>query len=153
MAWGTAVKRAAEDHRAIPLGWALDSAGQATTDPDKGLAGSMAPSGGYKGFGQGLIVEVMCAALAGANRGPQMGSLVDNDGKPVGCGQFFIALEPEVFSGGLFHAQIKALIKSVVSQDGARMPNARREASQRRLRREGLVLDTALYERLKGFAA
>ena len=148
----TAVKRAAEEHQMIPLGWALDSEGQPTTDPVKGLAGSMAPAGGYKGFGQGLIVEVMCAALTGSNRGPQMGSFMANDGKPIGCGQFFIALEPEVFSGGLFHRQIKALIKSITSQEGARMPNARREENQRRLKREGLPIDRALHDRLVGFA-
>ena len=58
----TAVKRAAEAGTEIPLGWALDKTGKPTTDPKKGLEGSMAPSGGYKGFGQSLIVEVMCAA-------------------------------------------------------------------------------------------
>jgi (2R)-3-sulfolactate dehydrogenase (NADP+) len=149
----TAVKRAAEEHRAIPLGWALDAAGNPTTDAAQGLAGSMAPSGGYKGFGQGLIVEVMCAALTGSNRGPEMGSFVDNDGRPIGCGQFFIALEPEVFSGGLFHKQIKALIRSITAQEGVRLPNARREANTKRLKREGLPIDAALYERLRGFAA
>jgi (2R)-3-sulfolactate dehydrogenase (NADP+) len=152
VAW-TAVKRAAEEHRAIPLGWALDAEGQPTTDPEKGLAGSMAPAGGYKGFGQGLMVEVMCAALTGSNRGPEMGSFVDNDGRPIGCGQFFIALEPEVFSGGLFHKQIKALVKSITSQEGARLPNARREANRKRLKREGLPIAADLYERLRGFAA
>lgn len=151
IAW-TAVKRAADEHRTIPLGWALDMNGQPTTNAEQGLAGSIAPAGGYKGFGQGLIVEVMCAALAGANRGPQMGSFMENDGKPIGCGQFFIALEPKVFSGGLFHKQVAALIKSVVSQDGARMPNARRTENQKRLKREGLPIDRLLYEKLRGFA-
>ena len=151
VAW-TAVKRAAEENRDIPLGWALDQHGRPTSDPNEGLAGSMAPAGGYKGFGQGLIVEVMCAALTGSNRGPQMGSMLVNDGKPVGNGQFFIALDPKVFSGGLFDKQIKALIKSIVAQPGARMPNARREANQKRLKREGLPIDRALYDRLKSFA-
>ena len=50
----TAVKRAAEDNRDIPLGWALDKFGRPTTDPREGLEGSMAPAGGYKGFGQGF---------------------------------------------------------------------------------------------------
>ncbi|MGH6853858.1 MAG: Ldh family oxidoreductase, partial [Aestuariivirga sp.] len=151
IAW-TAVKRAAEGGRAIPLGWALDAQGKPTTDPRLGLAGSMAPAGGYKGFGQGLIVEVMCAALAGANRGPQMGSFMENDGKPIGCGQFFIAIEPQAFSGGAFVKQVKALAKSVTSQEGARLPNSRREANQKRLAKEGLPIDAALYERLKSFA-
>jgi (2R)-3-sulfolactate dehydrogenase (NADP+) len=148
----TAVKLAADEGRTIPLGWAMDAAGKPTTDPARGLAGSMAPAGGYKGFGQGLIVEVMCAALAGAWRGPQMGSFMANDGKPIGCGQFFIALEPTGFSGGQFAKQATALAKSITSQDGARLPNARRAANQKRLAKEGLPIDRALYERLKSFA-
>lgn len=147
----TAVKRAAEEGREIPLGWALDKEGRPTTNPVKGLEGSMAPSGGYKGFGQGLIVEVMCAALAGALRGPQMGSFTADDGKPIGCGQFFIAMAPEGFSGGQFARQVTALAKSIAAQPGARLPNARREVNRKRLAREGLPIDRDLYNRLKAF--
>lgn len=150
VAW-TAVKLAADEGRPIPPGWALDAKGQPTTDAKQGLAGSMAPAGGYKGFGQGLIVEVMCAALAGANRGPQMGSFTDNDGNPIGCGQFFIALDPDAFSGGAFARQITALVKSITAQKGARMPNARRAANQKRLAKEGLPIDRVLHDRLVGF--
>jgi (2R)-3-sulfolactate dehydrogenase (NADP+) len=148
----TAVKLADEEGRAIPLGWALDLDGKPTTDPARGLAGSMAPAGGYKGFGLGLIVEVMCAALAGASRGPEMGSFMANDGKPIGCGQFFIAIEPKAFSGGRFARQVSALARSITAQEGARLPNARREANRKRLAKEGLPIDRALYGRLKGFA-
>jgi len=151
VAW-TAIKRAAEQGKAIPLGWALDKNGQPTTDPAKGLEGSMAPSGGYKGFGMALIVEVMCACLAGALRGPQMGSFMDDDGRMVGCGQFFIAIEPKMFSGGAFAKQLTALTKSITDQEGARMPNARRGANIKRLSKQGLPIDLDLYERLKGFA-
>jgi (2R)-3-sulfolactate dehydrogenase (NADP+) len=152
VAW-TAVRHAASEGRSIPLGWALDAQGQPTTDPNKAIdGGSMAPAGGYKGFGQGLIVEVMCAALAGGNRGLQMGSFTLND-KPIGCGQFFIAIDPEHFSGVVFAKQVKALMQSITSQEGARLPNSRREANQKRLAREGLPIDRALLERLKGFHA
>ena len=147
----TAVKRAAEQGLAIPLGWALDRQGNPTTDAAKGLEGSIAPSGGYKGFSVGLIVEVMCAAMAGALRGPEMGSFTENDGRPIGCGQVFIAIEPNMFSGGAFSKQIAALAKSITAQDGARLPNSRRDANIKRLSREGLPIDTALYERLKRF--
>jgi (2R)-3-sulfolactate dehydrogenase (NADP+) len=150
VAW-TAVKRAADEGRVIPHGWALDENGQPTDDPAKGLSGSMAPSGGYKGFGQGLIVEVMCAAMTGSFRGPQMGSFVDNDGKPIGCGQFFIALNPHKFSGAMFDRQIKALIRSVTAQTGARMPNSRRETNIRKLRKQGLSIDAVLLQTLQDF--
>lgn len=150
VAW-TAVRHAAAMGRAIPLGWALDANGEPTTDPHKALdGGSMAPAGGYKGFGQGLIVEVMCAALAGGNRGLQMGSFTLND-KPIGCGQFFIAIDPAHFSGPKFTKQVKALMQSILSQDGARLPNMRREANQKRLAKEGLPIDRDIYERLLTF--
>jgi (2R)-3-sulfolactate dehydrogenase (NADP+) len=147
----TAVKLASDAKRKIPLGWALDKNGQPTDDPDKGLAGSMAPAGGYKGFGQGLIVEVMCAAMTGSNRGLEMGSFMDND-KPIGCGQFFIAFNPKKFSGSSFDKQIAALAKSITSQPGARMPNSRREANIKRSKKQGLEIDAALLARLEAFA-
>ena len=152
VAW-TAVKRAADAGEAIPPGWALDAEGRPTTDAARGLEGSMAPSGGYKGFGQGLIVEVMCAALTGSHRGLQMGSFTADDGKRVGNGQFFVAIEPDGFSGGAFAQQVKALVKSIVAQEGARLPNARREANRKRLAKEGLKLERDLYERLVAFTA
>ncbi|HEX3218322.1 MAG TPA: Ldh family oxidoreductase [Aestuariivirgaceae bacterium] len=151
VAW-TAVKRAAEEKRSIPLGWALDSEGRPTTDPEQGLEGSMAPSGGYKGFGQGLIVETMCAALSGALLGTEMGSFTANDGRPIDCGQFFIALNPQIFSGGQFDKQVRALVRSILAQEGARLPNARREASRKNLARTGLTLSRDLYDTIRAYA-
>jgi (2R)-3-sulfolactate dehydrogenase (NADP+) len=81
-----------------------------------------------------------------------MGSFMANDGKPIGCGQFFIAINPAGFSGGNFTKQVTALVKSIVGQEGARMPNARRTANQKRLAKEGIPIDRALYDRLKSFA-
>ena len=150
VAW-TAIKRAAEQGLPIPFGWALNKSGTPTTDAKEGLAGSMAPSGGYKGFGIGLMVEVMCAAMTGANLGPQMGSFTDDDKKPIGCGQFFIAIDPKKFSGGLFDKQIRTLMKSITSQKGARLPNARREDNQKRLKRDGLMIDEALFTTLQSY--
>lgn len=152
VAW-TNVKTAADKNEKIPLGWALDETGKPTTDPNKGLAGSMVPAGGYKGFSQGLIVEVMCAALTGSFLGTQMGSFSQNDGRPIGCGQFFVAIDPKRFSGGMFDKQVNTLVKSIQAQKGARLPNARREANQKRLAKEGLAIAPDLYERLKSFIA
>jgi (2R)-3-sulfolactate dehydrogenase (NADP+) len=151
-AW-TNVKTAADEGRPIPLGWALDANGQPTDDPVRGLAGSMAPAGGYKGFGQGLIVEVMCAALAQSLRGPEMGSFSDDDGKSIGCGQAFVAFDPTVFGGAHFYKQVKALSKSVVVQKGARMPNSRREGNIKAAKKAGVVIDTDLLKTLREFTS
>ncbi len=151
VAW-TAIRRAADLGRPIPLGWALDAAGQPTTDAEAGLAGSMAPAGGVKGFSIGLLVEVLCAALAGGNLGVDQGSFSANDGKPIDNGQFFIAINPQGFSGGGFDATIQRLAASITEQAGARLPNSRREANKARLAREGLEIDAPLLSRLQAFA-
>jgi (2R)-3-sulfolactate dehydrogenase (NADP+) len=150
VAW-TAVKRAAEEHREIPLGWAIDQLGRPTTDPGEGLKGSILPLGGYKGFGLALMVEVMSSAVAGALRGLEMGSFTENDDKMIGCGQFFIALEPKLFSGGLFSRQINALIRSIKAQEGARLPNERRIKNAKRLEKEGLLIDKDLFDRISAY--
>ncbi|MEO0665626.1 MAG: Ldh family oxidoreductase, partial [Pseudomonadota bacterium] len=50
----------------IPEGWAVDAAGRPTTDPDEALKGSLVSAAGYKGWGLGLLVEVMASALTGS---------------------------------------------------------------------------------------
>ena len=135
----------------IPPGWAFDASGETTTDAGEALKGTMAPAGGYKGFGMGLIVETMCAAVAGANRGQEMGSFMENDGLPIGNGQFFIALEPKIFSGGLFEKQIERLMASIISQPGARLPNQRRQENIKKNLKAGLTIEKTLYDKLKSY--
>ena len=151
VAW-TAVKRAAEEGEPIPLGWALDANGDPTTDAGAGLDGSMALAGGVKGFSIGLLVEVLCAALAGGKLGPDQGSFTDDDGTPIDNGQFFVAFHPGKLSGGSFDQTIAALVASITEQDGARLPNARREANKRQLAEQGIPIEVELLETLKGFA-
>jgi len=58
-----------EENRSVPLGWGLDANGQATTNPAElrhllPLGGSR-ELGGHKGFGLGLVVEILGAILSG----------------------------------------------------------------------------------------
>ncbi len=91
-----------------------------------------------------LTVEVLCAALAGGNLGVDQGSFTENDGKPVGNGQFFIAFDPDKFSGGSFDKTIEALVSSITCQEGSRLPNARREANKVRLTQNGITIEKSL---------
>ena len=45
----------------IPLGWAVDSEGIPTTDPESALLGSLVSAGDYKGWGLGVLVEILAA--------------------------------------------------------------------------------------------
>jgi LDH2 family malate/lactate/ureidoglycolate dehydrogenase len=58
-----------ESNQRVPLGWGLNSSGQPTQDPVElcqllPLGGSR-QMGSHKGFGLGLMVEVLCAILSG----------------------------------------------------------------------------------------
>ncbi len=46
----------------IPHGWAYDADGEFVTNPHEAV--SLEPAGGYKGFGLGMMVDILCALLA-----------------------------------------------------------------------------------------
>src|SRR5216684_2384925 len=61
----------------IPEGWAVDSKGRATIDPNEMVnGGALLPlgsdrdRGGHKGYGLAIMVDVLCGVLSGANWGP-----------------------------------------------------------------------------------
>ena len=80
------------------------------------------------------------------------GSFTDNDGKSIDNGQFIVAFDLGTFSGETFDRKITALIASITEQEGARLPNAWRDANKVHFATHGLATDVALYEALKGFA-
>ena len=137
----------------IPEGWALDAEGQSTTDPEIALKGSMAPSGGYKGFGTGLLVEVMAAALSGAVLGLQASPFSGTAGGPPRTGQCFIAFDPEAFSGAEFYERISTLVEAVQSQDGARLTGDRRRKNRQRIELEGVEVAQSLLEKIRSYCA
>lgn len=143
------VMRHKTEGKPIPLGWALDADGNPTDDPAEGLKGSMAPAGGQKGFGQGLMVEIMAAAVSGAMLGSQCSSFVTNDGGPCNTGQFFIAIDPQSFSGGLFGTRVDDLCSTITGQDGARLPGSNRAAQRERIDAEGITLKKDLLARIR----
>ncbi len=137
----------------IPEGWALDAHGQPTTDASAALdGGSMVPLGGYKGAGLALIMEVMAAAMTGANFAYQASSFADNEGGPPRTGQFFIALDPGRFAGPGFGARLDALLARMTAEPGVRLPGARRLAARERTARDGVTIKKALYDRLLAYA-
>lgn len=134
---------------AIDPDWALDENGKPTTDANKALKGSMQPSGGYKGFGVGLTVEVLAAALSGALLSTQASPFSGTKGGPPSTGQFFIAINPQSFAGDQFAISIEHLCQSIEDQNGARLPGSRRADNRKRIEVDGVTVDEALMTRIK----
>jgi len=133
---------------AIPDHWARDADGNPTTDASEALKGSMAPSGGYKGFGVGLLVEVMAAALSGAALGMDASPFSGTVGGPPKTGQFFLALDPELFSGGLFNEQIQKLVEAIAAQPNAQLPGQKRRLHRAQADANGINVSSELVEKI-----
>ena len=131
----------------IPEGWAFDSEGRTTTDAQAALKGTMAPSGGYKGFGTGLLVEIFTACIAGGNLGTQASSFAGEDGGPPSTGQFFIAIDPEKFNS-TYKESIKSLIDSIIEQEGARLPGSKRQTAFQQNQNQDIEITDQLLERI-----
>ena len=110
----------------IPLGWAVDADGNPTTDPNAALKGSLVSTGGYKGWGLGLMVEILAAALTGSVNSLDVKGLKLPDGAPHDLGQFYFLVDPTTFAGDAFYDRLARVTDAVAEQPNARLPGANR---------------------------
>ena len=140
--------------KAIPDHWTKDAQGNPTTDPQEGLKGSMAPSGGYKGVGTGILVEILAAALSGASLGIHASPFSGTVGGPPKTGQCFIAIDPEAFGGkDSFNQRIVDLCQAIEAQEGAKIPGSKRRAHRIKADAEGVQLSDELIARVEALIA
>lgn len=129
---------------AIPEGWALDSEGRPTTDPEAALKGTMVALGGAKGATLALMVEVLAAALTGAHLAFEASSFLDDKGPPPNTGQMIMAVDPAGFGHGAFAARITSLAGAIEAQAGTRLPGERRRRLREKAETDGLLLPADL---------
>jgi LDH2 family malate/lactate/ureidoglycolate dehydrogenase len=107
------IRKAARRGEDIPLGWALDKDGNATTDANVALDGSMAPIGGPKGSGIAILMDIMSGVLSGAAFGGDVGDQY-KEKKPQNVGHSFIVIKPDVFmSADVFKLRMDTLVQRV----------------------------------------
>jgi len=111
----------------IPIGWAGDDQGAPTTDPQAALKGSLVSTGGYKGYGFGLMAEVLAAAITGSVNSLDVKGLKVPEGEPHNLGQFYFIIDPQSVSGDVFWERLARLSDAVSEQEGARLPGANRQ--------------------------
>lgn len=111
---------------AIPLGWAVDKDGQPTTDPAAALQGALVSAGDYKGWGIGLMVELLAAGMTGSVNSLDVSGLKLADGPPHDLGQFYILIDPGSYHTG-FADRLTRIAEAVAEQEGPRIPGADRK--------------------------
>ncbi|WP_424467253.1 Ldh family oxidoreductase [Pseudoclavibacter helvolus] len=140
----------------LPVGWVTDSTGadlvdakvayellstgRATISP---LGGPGTESGGHKGFGLSLMVQILSAALAGAS-GVGLGADADN------LGHFFLVIDPErLRPDGTMSSAVEEILSATSAEAGVRVPGEP-EADERAARTaHGIPLPATLLELLE----
>lgn len=141
---------------AIPQGWAVDREGRPTTDAEAAKTGAIAPFGGAKGYGLGLAVELLVAALAGSAFAPEVTGTLDDD-QAATKGDLIILIDPAAGRGegrrlSAFLQRVRTSRPSepgrpvAVPGDGARSRRAGSLAT-------GIELPDEILERLAAFDA
>jgi len=84
-------------------GWAIDAHGKETLSPVEALTGALLPlggfgvdNGGHKGYGLGLLVDIMCAVLSGGAFGNDL-PLPSSGPQPGKISHFFGAIRVDGF--------------------------------------------------------
>ncbi|MGY1834443.1 Ldh family oxidoreductase [Blastococcus sp. SYSU DS0510] len=141
----------------VPLGWGLTAEGRPTTDPAAVFPGkgALLPLGSdrerssHKGYGLGLLVEVLTAVLAGGPLGPEVGNLTfRSEPRPPGTSHLVVVLDPARLGDPVrmrgemrrMLAQLRALLP-VDEELPVRTPGQRAAAERARRRADGVPLD------------
>ena len=131
----------------IPEGWALDSDGKPTTDPEKALKGTMVPLGDAKGAALALMVEILSASLTGSHHAFEASSFFEAEGLAPAIGQSFLLIKPLAINPD-FPTYLERLIHHIAEQPNTRLPGARRFALRAQRRTQEMELPDALYKKI-----
>jgi L-2-hydroxycarboxylate dehydrogenase (NAD+) len=93
----------ARKEKQLNTGWAIDDQGHETLDPQVALKGALLPlggfgvdNGGHKGYGLGLLVDILCGVLSGGAFGDELPLPTDGP-KPGKISHFFAAFKIDGF--------------------------------------------------------
>lgn len=94
-----------EKGESVPEGMMIDKDGNPSRNPSDAYDGAILPLADYKGFGLGLMIELLAGPLIGAKAVKD--TLYDNDGF------FMILINPEHFGNPEFYEQISRALDSI----------------------------------------
>lgn len=161
------IEVAARRGQTLQPSWAIDPEGRPTDDPKAATAGALMPlggteeTGGYKGYGLMLLVDILTGVLAGGPAGPDIAKLFAVDSGPSELGQTFIAIDPAAIDEpGGFEARMEYeldLLKRAPTAPGTAgrvlIPGEPESAAERRSAERGVVIDREHHESLSRLAS
>lgn len=162
VAWGK-IEIARRAGLPIPEGWAVDADGRTTTDPSevKGLTplGGPKEMSGHKGYGLGLMVEVLTGPMSGNVWSNHVGRPHEQT-TPPGTGHAFMAWRIDAFRDpDEFVADMDSMVRELRETPSAEnapgpvlVPGDPEAEAERRNRQEGIPIAPGLILELKDLA-
>ena len=149
VAWGK-VLVARQEGKAIPPDWGVDKEGKPTTDAREVVG--LAPTGGHKGYALAMLIEILCAQLAGVPFGRHVTKMYGELDKPRNLGHFMLALDVARFADPKgFCSQIESLLQEIHAENAMAPGDPERLSAERR-RREGIEIPEATRQELNALA-
>jgi LDH2 family malate/lactate/ureidoglycolate dehydrogenase len=134
----------------IPPGWALDAAGNPTTDAAAARAGAIAPFGGPKGYALGLAFELLLTALAGSAIGRDVQGTLDST-QPCTKADLFIVIDQPLAAVSDFLDLLRTEVPAE-GFDNVRIPGERGRELRRRAAAGGIAIADVTWSRLLDLA-
>jgi (2R)-3-sulfolactate dehydrogenase (NADP+) len=101
-----------------------------------------------------LAFELICTALTGAAIGAEADSFFSDKGNKPRIGHAFLAIDPGALSGhDRYFERVETVVATMLNDEGVRLPGARRFASEKKLRLEGIEVADDLLSKLEKLAA
>lgn len=141
----------------IPEGWALGPDGKPTTNAKEALAGVLLPIAGHKGYGMGVMVEVMSAVMSGGAYGKNVTHNLDDHEHIPNCGVFVMAIDPSsLMPKEEFLARVTDYMSMIKTSKAAPnseilLPGELEYRSQLKTAAEGLEIDDTILNELIEF--
>lgn len=149
VAWGK-ILVARQEGKPIPPDWAVDTQGRPTTDANQAVG--LAPTGGHKGYALALMIEILCAQLAGVPFARHVTKMYGELDKPRNLGHFLMALDVERFvEEHDFRTQVAALLDDIHAEGALAPGDPERQSAERRTR-EGIAIPEPTLDELNALA-
>jgi LDH2 family malate/lactate/ureidoglycolate dehydrogenase len=161
------VEVASRRHEVLQPGWAIDAEGRPTTDPAAAFEGALLPlggteaTGGHKGYGLTLLVDILTGVLGGSTAAPLIAPLFSTEGGEADLGQVFMAIDPDAINEpGAFEARLEHELDLLTeartapdAPDRILIPGEPETAAERRSDERGVVMDVEHHQSLLDIGA
>jgi (2R)-3-sulfolactate dehydrogenase (NADP+) len=146
------IVKAAREGQPLAPGHAIDTNGEPTTDAEAALKGAQLPVGGPKGFGLGLMVDVLGGVLTGSNCSYEASMFATTEGGPPNVGQTIIVIDPVFYTDG-FVAHLETMFGALTDGNDVRIPGERRAQARAYHEEHGVDVPESLLAQIRDLSS